>query len=346
MALFGSCSRNRSSAGFPQSAYICALVYGSFALFRALSDRERASGAPRSRRAPGAGSASRSALGAAAGAVVLLPLSALGGVSDRAGTLGYSGRRAWPTGRRTCSLSSCRTSTATSPTTPTSARRSSGKTTATSALATFLLAFYGGVARAASGRSSCSSIAHDARRVSPRARPGDAIFHVAYLLVPGMKLFRFPTRFLIVVELGLALLAAIGLTRLGADLARRWRRPRGFPRLIAVALCAATALDLLHPPAAAEPDGAGARLAGAAARGRARPGRHPAAAHVHAAPRDIHRRAFQLGAAAGRTSIRISSCAMSSQPNTGRRLSGHPSADCYAGISPAMVRRRVGRSQP
>ena len=36
------------------------------------------------------------------------------------------------------------------------------------------------------------------------------VFHVAYLLVPGLKLFRFPTRFLIVVELGLALLAAPG----------------------------------------------------------------------------------------------------------------------------------------
>ena len=54
-----------------------------------------------------------------------------------------------------------------------------------------------------------------------------------------MDLFRFPTRFLIVVELGLAVLAALGLTRLGADLTG-WcssRAPR-LPRLIVLALCA------------------------------------------------------------------------------------------------------------
>jgi hypothetical protein len=36
-------------------------------------------------------------------------------------------------------------------------------------------------------------------------RQATPIFHVAYLLSPALKLFRFPTRFLIVVELGLAL---------------------------------------------------------------------------------------------------------------------------------------------
>src|SRR5207237_8081701 len=51
------------------------------------------------------------------------------------------------------------------------------------------------------------------------------VFNAAYLLIPGLKLFRFPTRFLIVVELGLALLAALGLTRLRDDLARRWPSP-------------------------------------------------------------------------------------------------------------------------
>ena len=45
------------------------------------------------------------------------------------------------------------------------------------------------------------------------------VFRIAYLLIPGLKMFRFPTRFLIVVELGLAVLGAIGLTRLRADLA-------------------------------------------------------------------------------------------------------------------------------
>ena len=74
-------------------------------------------------------------------------------------------------------------------------------------------------------------------------------FRVAYELLPGMKLFRFPTRFLIVVELGIAILGAIGLTRLRADLEQRWAAPSRVPQLIVVAICAVTALDLfIHQP--------------------------------------------------------------------------------------------------
>src|SRR5258708_20095128 len=75
------------------------------------------------------------------------------------------------------------------------------------------------------------------------------VFRVAYLLLPGMKLFRFPTRFLIVVELGLALLAAAGLTRLRVGLERRWAAPSRVPCVIVLPVGAATPLALLlHPP--------------------------------------------------------------------------------------------------
>src|SRR5258708_35921355 len=74
------------------------------------------------------------------------------------------------------------------------------------------------------------------------------VFRVAYLLLPGMKLFRFPTRFLIVVELGLALLAAAGLTRLRVDLERHWAAPARVPCVIVLAGCAATAGELFSPP--------------------------------------------------------------------------------------------------
>ena len=70
-------------SGFPQSAYICALVYAAFALFRALVDRRRFGSLPAWLPVlSGVGVAT--ALGAAAGAVVLLPLFELGKVSDRA----------------------------------------------------------------------------------------------------------------------------------------------------------------------------------------------------------------------------------------------------------------------
>src|ERR1700676_4971749 len=104
MAAFGLVFAEQVLSGFPQSAYICALVYGSFALFRAMTDRH---GTPSSSlrlallgglgvgAVLGAASGGRGAAvrGAAAGAVVLLPLSELGKVSDRAEALGW----AWST---------------------------------------------------------------------------------------------------------------------------------------------------------------------------------------------------------------------------------------------------------
>ncbi len=88
MAVFGLVFAEQALCGFPQSAYICALVYGSFALFRAVTDRKRL-GPWRLWVALLGGLGVATALGAAAGAVVLLPLSKLGGVSDRAEALGW-----------------------------------------------------------------------------------------------------------------------------------------------------------------------------------------------------------------------------------------------------------------
>jgi hypothetical protein len=88
LATLGLLYANQLLAGFPQAAYICGLVYGSFALFRALSDRRRHG--PVSEWLPLLGGvAAALVLGAAAGAVVLLPLSELASVSDRAGPLDY-----------------------------------------------------------------------------------------------------------------------------------------------------------------------------------------------------------------------------------------------------------------
>src|SRR5688500_8186161 len=69
MAAFGLVFAQQVLSGFPQSAYICALVYGSFALFRTLNDRRGRPLATRLVRLGGIGVAT--VLGAAAGAVVL-----------------------------------------------------------------------------------------------------------------------------------------------------------------------------------------------------------------------------------------------------------------------------------
>jgi hypothetical protein len=87
MAAFGLVFAEQMLCAFPQSAYICALVYGSFALFRAMTDRH----GPLPRRLLWLGGLGvAAALGSAAGAVVLLPLSELGRVSDRAEALGWA----------------------------------------------------------------------------------------------------------------------------------------------------------------------------------------------------------------------------------------------------------------
>jgi len=74
-------------AGFPQAAYICGLVYVSFAIFRVLSQRRQV---PIKSWLPALGGMGAAlALGSLAGAVVLLPLQELASVSDRAGALDY-----------------------------------------------------------------------------------------------------------------------------------------------------------------------------------------------------------------------------------------------------------------
>ena len=150
--------------------------------------------------------ASSTALGAAAGAVVLLPLSKLG--SDLGSIRGA----------RLEVVDAARVLAAEHPDVlravhqrrhlqqhATSGRRSSGRTTATSA------------SRPCCWRSTAASASGGGRVVVFIDRDDGVaylfvlgaatpVFRVAYLLIPGMKMFRFPTRFLIVVELGLALL--------------------------------------------------------------------------------------------------------------------------------------------
>ena len=320
---------NQVLSGFPQSAYIVALVYGSLALFRMIQHRRAFGLAGLSRVA--AGSAAAAVLGAAAGAVVLLPLAKLGAVSDRAEPLGYewSTRLAyWPQNFWMFFSPYIHGNIAdNSYTGPPFFWEDYGYV----GLATVLLAIY--------------AMARERRRpeaayvigltivaylfVLGRATP---VFHLAYLVIPGLAQFRFPTRFLVVVDLGLALLGGIGLTRLRAALAARAGAASRLPAAIATVICVATAADLFvnqppqNPMVPADtwlaPPPTVAALHAASGAPRTFTPRH----------RDLHRRTFQeaKGWADVEPYFNVRDVL---EPNLGGGLWDTPSGDCYAGIS-------------
>jgi hypothetical protein len=245
MAAFGLVFAEQVLSAFPQSVYICALVYGSFALFRAITDRHEPLPL---RLALLGGLGVAAALGSAAGALVLLPLSELGSVSDRAEALGWewSTRLAyWPRNVLTFLVPYVHGDISNlSYKGPSIFWEDYGYV----GIATVLLAIYGGV-RERRRPVVAFTILMTLVAYLFVLGPATPVFRVAYLFIPGMKMFRLPTRFLIVVELGLALLGALGLTRLRADLERLLRKSSPLPRLIVVAVCVGTALDLfLHQP--------------------------------------------------------------------------------------------------
>ncbi len=328
MAAFGLVFAEQVLSGFPQSAYICALVYGSFALFRAMTDRH---GPWPLRLALLAGLGVAAALGSAAGAVVLLPLSALGNVSDRAEALGWAWSTRityWPRNVLTFLVPYVHGDISDiSYRGPSIFWEDYGYV----GIATVLLAIYGGL-RERRRPVVAFSILMTLVAYLLVLGPATPVFRVAYLLIPGMKLFRFPTRFLIVVELGLALLGAIGLTRLGADLERLLRKSSPLPRAIVLAVCVGTALDLfLHQPRQ-NPMVSGRDWLAA-----------PPAVEVVRAdssqPRTLTPRYRDLHT---RTFVRAHGWADVSpyfalrdvlEPNTGGGFWNTPSADCYAGIA-------------
>lgn len=334
IAAFGLVFAEQVLSGFPQSAYICALTYGSFAVFRAFTNRERMGRLPASLVLLG-GLGIVIMMAAAVGAVVLLPLSELGGISDRSQTPGWAWATAfpyWPRNVLTFLV-------------PYINGDISNNTYRGPSLfwedygyvgaATFLLAIYGAARerrRSLVRFSAAMTVVAFLFVLGARSR----LFHLAYLIVPGMDVFRFPTRFLIVVELGLAVLAGVGLTRLGADLGRRFSAASRVPRLVVLALCVGTALDLwFHQPRQNPMVPARTWL------------EPPESVHlvqadsVHtrtltAGYRDLHLRSFAL--AHGWTNLTpYYELRDLLPPNIGGGYWNTPSADCYAGIAPRWV---------
>jgi len=73
-------------------------------------------------------------------------------------------------------------------------------------------------------------------------------YRIAFELLPFLSTFRFPTRFLFVVELGLSLLGGIGLSILQEGSAKRFREKKGaiISQWILVCLVALTVFDLFY----------------------------------------------------------------------------------------------------
>ncbi len=330
MAAFGLVFAEQVLSGFPQSAYICALVYGSFALFRTLSHRQPLP-AISLRLAWLGGIGVATALGAAAGAVVLLPLFQLGSVSDRAEALGWewsTNLAYWPSNILTFLAPYIHGDISNNTYVgPPFFWEDYGYV----GLATVLLAIYGAVRER---RQPAIAFAIVMTLVAYLFVLGQAtpVFYSAYLVLPGLKLFRFPTRFLIVVELGLALLGAIGLTRLRTDLARHWKAPSPLPLAVALAVCVGTAVDLfVHQP-----------RQNPMVSGREWLAPPPAVNVIRASTpqprtftprhRDWHRRTFvrARGWADVEPYFELRDVLA---PNTGGGFWEMPSADCYAGIA-------------
>lgn len=330
-AALGLVFAQQTLCGFPQSAYLCALAYGAFALFRGIELRRHSEGYSLPLRVL-AGLTVAMVLGAAAGAVVLLPLSKLADISDRTQLSGWD----WatiPVYWRQSILSFLVPYV--------NGDVSNGTYIGHPAFwedygyvgaATFLLALYGAFRERRRSIVAFLTLMTIVAYyfVLGRSTP---VYRAAYLLLPGLKAFRFPTRFLILVELGLALLAAIGLTRLRQDLERRGVSARA--ALIAVQLiCAATAIDLWFHQSRQNPFvPAGEWLAPPATVGLIRTTRDEVRTFTpnH---RQLHGAAFKE--ARGWSNVepyyRLRDVL---EPNIGAGYWDVPSADCYSGVSAA-----------
>jgi len=247
VAVFGLILAVQALSGFPQSLYICLIVYGAFAVFRAITLARQAGHALVAISALavlGFGTV----LGLAAGALVLVPLARLGAISDRADALNWvwvSRWAYWPLNLVTFLVpyvfGDVSNNTYTGPSLFWEDYGYIGA-------APFLLGIFFGIRER---RRPLVSFAIAMTTVAYLLVLGPAtpFFRIAYELVPGMKLFRFPTRFLIVVELGLALLGAVGLTQLLAEVKQLSKGESRVAPVMGLLICAFTVADLLiHQP--------------------------------------------------------------------------------------------------
>ncbi|HPK96174.1 MAG TPA: hypothetical protein PLD50_25335, partial [Polyangiaceae bacterium] len=243
--LFGAVFAEQIFAGFPQSAYISALVYGCYAIFRASTLRGRVLRIPVSVLWL-ALSGAVVGLAMMAGAIVLRPLSSAAQAAletRRANFIWGSMVPYWPRNALTFLFPYINGDV------------SDGTYEGPSlfwedygyvGIATFLLAVYALVRERRRSHVIFLGVMTIVAYMMVLGR-NTPIFFLAWKYLPGLNTFRFPTRFLFVVDFGLVILGGIGLARFGRDLTQWWKQsvPRA-PAWIVIGLCTGTALDLFY----------------------------------------------------------------------------------------------------
>lgn len=243
IGLFGLVFAEQTLSGFPQSAYISGLVYAIWALVLLVRLRGRIGVVPL--RAVAASALVLAVLLAvSSGAVALLPLAELGSTSDR------SGNQSW----QFASMLPYSWSDALNFLVPyVNGNVADGTYHAPGffwenygyvGAITFVLALFAaarGLRRPRVLLLSCIGIG----AFSLVLGPNTPVYHFAWKYLPGMGHFRFPTRFLFVVDLVLCILGGIGLGLLRPLLDRPLGRaaPR-IVRLVPSVFVLGTALDL------------------------------------------------------------------------------------------------------
>lgn len=250
LALFGLVFGLQVLAGFPQSAYVCALAYGVHALYCVAANPQPAHAHPLRRFAPLLPALLVTCLGALVGALALLPLLELGSLSDRAGGGGF----AWATKTNYLPKHALMFLLPYAFGDVSDGSYEGGaifwEDYAYVGLATLPLALYAAVRERRRG-VTWLFLGLGVGAYLLVLGPATPLFELAFELLPGMSLFRFPMRFLVVVDLCLCILAALGTSRLADDLRpllARARAERMQPAVVAT-LVLGTALDLFnHQP--------------------------------------------------------------------------------------------------
>lgn len=253
LAMFAAVFGMQCLAGFPQSVYISGLVYAALLAFRMLwllapDDRHL----PLSRRlAPvqvlALGAVGAAVVGALIGMVAVLPLLELGALSDRSGGGTYAWATQfnyWPRDVLTFFDAYANGDVSNQTYQGTSIF---WEDYGYVGLGTMLLAILAVVTRVRRATVAFWTLAGLVAYglVLGREAP---LYRLAFHVVPGFQTFRFPSRFLFVVELALALLGGLGLTVLADAIARHakgaWKH--ALPWLTAAVVTGVTVVDLVY----------------------------------------------------------------------------------------------------
>ena len=332
MGLFGLVFAEQIMAGFPQSVYISGLVYGAWALLLLPSVRGRVGRLPLGL-VLGSTLVLAVALAAMCGAPMLLPLSELGTWSDRRGQLSWEFASMAPYAWRDILNFLIPYANGDIANSTYHGEGIFWENYGYVGAATFILALWA-VIRAPRRPRVLLLFCMAIIAMSMVLGPHTPVYHLAWKYMPGMGRFRFPTRFLFVVDLVIAVLGAIGLGLLRKDLTRLLANKSTFlPALVCVSVTIGTALDLfgnqshqnpfvpadewLTPPKSVTGLGVSAKTA-----------RFFTPLH-----NEIHMLAFRV--ARGWENLDPYRALRSTvAPNTGVYW-GVSTADCYTGISPA-----------